>query len=57
MRNLFQWIVEFLDAIVGVEEDKPNKRYLNVCETQEKYEAGLIRIGEYNKRAAPKEKV
>ncbi|QMT59828.1 hypothetical protein [Legionella sp. PC997] len=57
MRNLFQWIVEFLDAIVGVEEHKPNKRYLNVCETQEQYEAGLIRIGEYNKRAAPKEKV
>ncbi|WP_454783602.1 hypothetical protein [Legionella sp. WA2022007384] len=49
MKNIFQWLVEFLDAIVGVEEDRPNKRYVNIHETQEKYHAGLIRVPEHKK--------
>ena len=48
MRKIFQWLVEFLDAIVGVAEDKPSKRYMSVYEAREKYEAGLISMREYN---------
>ncbi|MCW8444220.1 hypothetical protein OQJ05_09180 [Fluoribacter gormanii] len=48
MRKIFQWLVEFLDAIVGVTEDKPNNRYMSIHEAREKYEAGLISIREYN---------
>ncbi|KTD73735.1 hypothetical protein [Legionella tucsonensis] len=45
MRKIVQWVVEFLDAIVGVAEDKPNNCYI---EAQKKYEAGLISPCEYN---------
>ncbi|MCE0723230.1 MULTISPECIES: hypothetical protein [Legionella] len=48
MRKLFQWFVEFLDAIVGVSEDKSNNCYISVYEAREKYEAGLISMHEYN---------
>ncbi|WP_165831564.1 hypothetical protein [Legionella qingyii] len=56
MRNIFQWLIEFLDAIVGVEGDKPNNRYLNAYEAQEKYDAGLIRMREYNKEFERKDR-
>ncbi|HHT0592181.1 TPA: hypothetical protein ACTXXA_002166 [Legionella anisa] len=41
MRKIFQWLVEFLDAIVGVTEDKPNNCYISVYEAREKYEAKM----------------
>ncbi|MCW8400756.1 hypothetical protein OQJ26_18400 [Legionella sp. PATHC038] len=48
MRKIFQWVVEFLDAIVGVTEDKPNDRSMSIHEAREKYEAGLISMSEFN---------
>ncbi|KTD41787.1 lipase family protein [Legionella parisiensis] len=48
MRKILQWLVEFLDAIVGVTEDKPNNCYVSAYEAREKYEAGLISLREYN---------
>ncbi|MGM9452311.1 hypothetical protein ACTAZI_03145 [Legionella bozemanae] len=48
MRKIVQWLVEFLDVIVGVTEDKPNNCYISVYEAREKYEAGLISVREYN---------
>lgn len=38
MKKFFQWIVEFLDVIVGVTEEQPNKSYRNAYETPQKYE-------------------
>lgn len=48
MRKVFRFLVVVLDAIVGVTEDKPRKRYMSVYEAREKYEAGLISMREYN---------
>ena len=48
MRKVFQLLAVVLDAIVGVAEDKPRKRYMSVYEAREKYEAGLIGMSEFN---------
>lgn len=48
MRKVFQLLAVVLDAIVGVAEDKPRKRYMSVYEAREKYEAGLISMREFN---------
>ena len=48
MRKVFQLLAVVLDAIVGVIDDKPHKPYMSVCEAQEKYDAGLISMREYN---------
>ncbi|KTD01307.1 hypothetical protein OQJ19_01390 [Fluoribacter gormanii] len=56
MRNIFQWLIEFLDVIVGVEEEKSNKHCMNAYEAQEKYNAGLIPMREYNKEFERKDR-
>lgn len=38
MKKIFQWIVEFLDVIVGVTEEQPNKSYRNTYKAPQKYE-------------------
>ncbi|KTD73810.1 hypothetical protein [Legionella tucsonensis] len=48
MRKVFRFLVVVLDAIVGVAEDKPHKRYMSISDAQEKYEAGLISMRECN---------
>lgn len=48
MRKVFRLLAMVLDAIVGVAEDKPVKRYMSVYEAQDKLDAGLITIREYN---------
>ncbi|HHF7365192.1 TPA: hypothetical protein ACPSKY_000285 [Legionella bozemanae] len=57
MRKIVQWLVEFLDVIVGVTEDKPNNCYISVYEAREKYEAGLISVREYNETLERKDVV
>ncbi|CZG21308.1 TPA: hypothetical protein NI876_000199 [Legionella pneumophila] len=48
MRKVFRLLTVVLDAIVGVAEDKPAKRYMSVYEAQDKLDNGLITIREYN---------
>ncbi|KTC93895.1 hypothetical protein [Legionella cincinnatiensis] len=48
MKKIFQWLAVVLDDIVGVGEEKPNKRYMSVYEAQKKFDAGLISMHEYN---------
>ncbi|CAH15253.1 TPA: hypothetical protein JBD37_03355 [Legionella pneumophila subsp. pneumophila] len=48
MRRVFRLLAVVLDAIVGVAEDKPDKRYMSVYEAQDKLDNGLITIREYN---------
>ncbi|WP_181951450.1 hypothetical protein [Legionella sainthelensi] len=48
MKKIIQWLTVVLDDIVGVVEEKPNKRYMSVCEAQKKFDAGLISVREYN---------
>lgn len=48
MKRIFQCLVAFLDAIVGVQEDKSNKFYMSSYDTHEQYNAGLIPIREYS---------
>ncbi|WP_080477730.1 hypothetical protein [Legionella pneumophila] len=48
MRKVFRLLAVVLDAIVGVAEDKPDKRYMSVYEAQDKLDNGLITIREYN---------
>ncbi len=48
MRTIFRLLAVVLDAFVGVIDDKPRKPYMSVCEAQEKYDAGLISMREFN---------
>ncbi len=48
MRKVFRLLAVVLDAIVGVIDDKPRKRYMSVFEAREKYDAGLISMREFN---------
>ncbi|CZO59148.1 hypothetical protein SCO11_01690 [Legionella pneumophila serogroup 1] len=48
MRKVFRLLMVVLDALVGVTEDKPAKRYMSVYEAQDKLANGLITIREYN---------
>lgn len=48
MRKVFRLLMVVLDALVSVAEDKPAKRYMSVYEAQDKLDAGLITIREYN---------
>lgn len=48
MRKVFRLLAVVLDALVGVAEDKPAKRYLTVYEARDKFDKGLISIREYN---------
>lgn len=48
MRKIFRLLAVVLDVIVGVAEDKPDKRYMSVYEAQDKLDNGLITIREYN---------
>lgn len=48
MRKIFRLLVVVLDAVLGLAEDKPAKRYMSIYEAQEKFDNGLISIREYN---------
>lgn len=48
MRKVFRLLMVVLDALVGVADDKPAKRYMSVYEAQDKLANGLITIREYN---------
>lgn len=48
MKKVFRLLAVILNALIGVTEDKPAKHYMTVYEAQEKFDAGLISIREYN---------
>jgi hypothetical protein len=48
MKKIIQFLIAFLDAIVGVEEPHYNKAYPSIYEAQEQYKAGLITCEEDN---------
>lgn len=55
MRKILRLLSVVLNAIVGVAEEKPSKRYMTVYEAQEKFDAGVISIREYNEAFERKE--
>lgn len=48
MRKIFRFLSIVLNALVGIEEEKPATRYMSVYEAQEKLDAGSISMREYN---------
>jgi hypothetical protein len=47
MKKIIQWLTVMLDDIVGVSEPNSNQRCINAGDAQEKFDAGLISLREY----------
>lgn len=48
MRQIIRLLVLVLEAIIGITEDKQDRRYMPVYEAQDRLDAGLIAVHEYN---------
>ncbi|KTD25127.1 hypothetical protein [Legionella maceachernii] len=55
MRKVIRFLAMVLNALVGIEEEKPATRYMSVYEAQEKLDAGSISMREYNEAFERKE--